>query len=141
MILPFKPLRYVFYRILKSKLRGPRETTPVLVACIATSVLLFFNLMLAVMVINMRRGLDLLPKMHRSNLEYVLVALMLGVAVRLMYTAWVGDGKLAILSKEFSRDPADRNSKIDLLFWGYVAFSAISPFVFAIFWHSRHTIS
>jgi hypothetical protein len=138
MLLPLKPRRYVFYRILKSKLRDPRETTPVLVACIATSLLLFLNLMLAVMVINVWRGVDLLPKMQRSYSEYVLVALMLGVAVLLMYTAWVDDGKLAILSKEFSRDPADHNSKLDLLFWGYIVFSAI---VFAIFWHSRQTIS
>jgi hypothetical protein len=141
MLLPLKPLRYVSYRILTWKLRDPSETTPILVACIATSVLLFFNLMLAVMVINVWRGIDLLPKMHRSNLEYVLVAAMLAVAVRLMYAAWIDEGKLAILSKEFSRDPAERDSTLDLLFWGYIVFSVMSPLVFAILWHSRQSAS
>jgi hypothetical protein len=139
MLLPLKPLRYVFYRILTSKLRDPSETTPVLVACIATSLLLFFNLMLADMIINAWRGVHLLAT--RSGFAYVLVAVMLAVAVRLMYAAWVDDGKLAILSEEFSRDPAERNFTLDLLFWGYIVFSPISPIVFAILWHSRQTVS
>jgi hypothetical protein len=88
MHLILKPLRYVFYRILTWKIRDPRESTPVLVAGIATSVLLAFNCMLVAMVANALRGRPLLPHDKLSNGDYVAVGLAPIAMTGLMNVAW-----------------------------------------------------
>ncbi len=52
----FKPVRYVFYRILTWKLRDPRESTPVVAASLVTVLLLWVNLLCATMITNAVRG-------------------------------------------------------------------------------------
>jgi hypothetical protein len=98
----FKPWRYVYFRILMWKLRDPRETTPVLVAGMATSVLLYLNGMLVLMVSNALRGRRLLPAEHLGNIGYAEFALALIATTALINLSWASDGKLARLSDEFS---------------------------------------
>jgi len=137
MNLILKPLRYVFYRILTWKMRDPRETTPVLVAGIGTSVLLFFNCMLAVMVVNALRGRPLLPQGRIGNGVYLAVALALIVTTGLMNAAWIDKGNFARLSKEFSSQQTEHRRVRTLLFWAYVVLSGATPIVLAIAWHAR----
>ena len=133
-----KPLRYVFYRILSWKLRDPRETTPVLVAGMATALLLFFNFLFAFMVANILMGHRVLPTQRLGNVEYVALGALFLMVVSMFNSAWVADGKFAELEKEFANGTPAQETVRTVLLWVYVISSAAMPVALAILWHATH---
>ena len=131
-----KPIRYVFYRILAWKLRDRSENTPVLVAAIATSLLLFVNGLLALMVINDLSGRPLLPELHRGLVEYVTAAILLLTAAGVMNSVWVAKGNFERLQQEFRVTTRRREDVRTILFWSYIVLSPMTPLVYAILWHA-----
>jgi hypothetical protein len=134
-----KPIRYVFYRILMWKLSDARESTPIFVACMATSLLLFCNVLAAFMVANVLGGRDVLPKQRLGNVAYGVVAILLLVSSWLMNSAWVADGRFAKLEKEFMSGTERRERVRIVLFWAYVILSLALPIALAIAWHAMNT--
>ena len=135
MLLLLKPIRYVFYRILASKLRDSTESTPVLVAGTATSVLLGFNVLLIYMLVNCVWHGKPFPKGYNSNLVYALIVLSFLALNRMMTLAWVDNGKFDDLQREFAGGDPHRKFVRSFLFWTYVVFSGAAPMVLAILWH------
>jgi hypothetical protein len=117
-------------------MRDTHESTPVLVAGIATTVLLIFNLMLAVMVANSLRGLRPLPEARMGNVQYLTVVALLIVSVGLMSSAWVANGNFTKLQMEFAKGTPHREAVRNILFWTYIILSAATPFAFAIIRHA-----
>jgi hypothetical protein len=138
-VLPIlKPIRYVFYRILAWKLSDRRESTPLLVAGFATSLLLAFNGMLAFMVVNQLSGRPLLSKLHREPVEYVITALLFLTAAGVMNFVWVANGSFVKLQEEFRPSTPTRETVRTVLFWSHILLSVVTPLVYAILWHSLH---
>jgi hypothetical protein len=133
-----KPIRYVFYRILVWKLRDVREDTPVLVAGLGTSLLLFLNGILAFMVINDLSGRALLPELHRGLVEYLTAAILFLTAAGVMGSAWFVNRNFDPLQQEFGVTTPTREHVRTVLFWSYIVLSAVAPLVYAILWHALH---
>ena len=138
MSLLLKPIRYVFYRILASKLKDSMESTPVLVACTSTSVLLEFNVLLIFMLGNCVWHGKPFPQGYNSNLVSALIVLSFLALNRMMTLAWVDNGKFDNLQREFAGGDPHRKFVRNILFWTYVVFSAAAPLVLAILWHKWH---
>jgi hypothetical protein len=130
-----KPLRYVFFRVLMSKLRDPSEPLPILVASTVTLVLLLFNVMGLTMIINIVMGhRDLLPAFPggRPAMAVVFVGCAL-LAYHTMRSAWAQGTGYANLVKEFAPDPHQDGIRT-ALFWSYVVVSGALPVLLAVFW-------
>jgi hypothetical protein len=138
MSLLLKPIRYVFYRTLASKLRDATEITPVLVACTSTSLFLGLNVLLVYMLVNCVWQGEPFPQGYNSNLLYPLIVASFLALNRMMTFAWVVDGKFDNLRREFAGGDPHRKSVRSILFWTYVVFSGAAPIVLAILWHKRH---
>ena len=132
------PLKYVFYRILAWKLRDPRESTPVLVAALATVLLLLFNAVTATMLVNGFREQALLPDFPggRFGLSAV-VLLFFVIGYNLMKSAWVENGRYHQLEREFQAIDQRTDRVRNALFWTYLVVSILLPFLLSIFWHPR----
>ena len=128
-----KPVRYVFYRILSWKMHDSRETAPVLVAAIATTLLLLLNAMLIFMTINAALDREILPAAKRSSL-FGPVAIILIASYFAMNSAWVANGRWNRLEAEFKAS----GRMLRTLFWCYIVLSIGAPFVFAVIWRSWH---
>jgi hypothetical protein len=134
------PVRYVFYQILSWKLRDSREDTPVLVASLATSILLWFNAVAAVMVWNGLLGRNSLLPLPYTRLElYGGAAVLLVVAHLAMARIWVDNGNYAKLVEEFETANRRRRRVRLALFWSYIAVSALLPPCLVIFWPKSPT--
>jgi hypothetical protein len=130
-----KPLRYVFYRILEWKLRDRREATPVLVAALATVLLLFLNVITATMLVNGFRGRLLLPNFPGGRIGLsgvLLIAFYLGY--NMMRLAWVENGRYDQLEREFQSTDTRIGTFRTALFWSYLVLSVLVPFLLSIFW-------
>ena len=132
MYILLKPIRYLFYRLLTYKLRDARETTPVLVACLATTGLLLFNLMSATMVVSYLAGRqDLLPALGRWTL-YAAIAVAAWLGYVAMRAAWVDNGNYARLVSEFQTRSQVRETLRAALFWSYLLLTIALPISLAI---------
>jgi hypothetical protein len=135
----FKPIRYVFYRILTWKLNDPRESTPVLVATLGTSLLLFTNALLILMLYDDYSGREFLPSLHRTPRTYGVVAVLLASLAWPMYSAWVAKGNFAKLQREFETGARSRSSSRTIMFWSYIVLTVAVPLIYAIVYSSlRH---
>jgi hypothetical protein len=130
-----KPLKYVFYRILAWKLRDKRESLPVLVAAGATVLLLFFNLIAAVMILNRLRGHDLLPD-PPGGIDGLAVFLLFSLAVGYlaMRYAWLDKSGFVELRREFRSGGPRTDALRSALFWTYIVASGALPFILSICW-------
>lgn len=130
-----RPLSYVFYRILAWKLRDPRESTPILIACLSTILLLFLNLLVVTMLVNGFRGHQLLPPFPGGRVG-LSTALLLSFAVgySAMRAGWVENGRYSQLDKEFQSSDARVERRRTALFWTYITLSIALPFILSIFW-------
>jgi hypothetical protein len=134
-----KPIRYVFYRILMWKLHDRTEQMPVLATAGVTTLLLFSNAILALMTFNDLSGRPPLPEVHRGLVEYVTGAILALAVAGVMNSAWVADGKFDQLQREFRVTTRTRENVRTVLFWGYIVFSAVTPFIYAILWPALHS--
>jgi hypothetical protein len=135
-----KPIRYVFYRILAWKLRDSRESTPVLVAGLATTLLIVLNCTLVMMcAYGLRGGGPLLPTGHFGPLHYLVAAAVFFASSSLMNSVWVANEKFAKVQHEFAGGTQRRQLVRTVLFWACVVASPVLPLVFAILWHAAHT--
>src|SRR5208282_1006157 len=130
MLFVTKPWRYVFFRTMKWKLRNPRDATPGLTAAFVTALLLYANLTTLIMIRNGLLGQSpLIPRLHRTPQLYAIGAcLALGFAW-LTNRAWVADGRFNKLIAEFEPLEIKRRLSRNLLYWGYIVLSVISPFL------------
>jgi len=128
-----RPMRYVFYRLLTWKLRDQRDSSPVLFASFATAILLSFNAMGVVIIVNIVRGYrPVLPDFPGGREALALAAVAIGLlAYAAMSAAWVQDGKFSRLVEEFKPDPY-RDRVRNILFWGYFVISIGLPVVLAV---------
>jgi len=133
-----KPIRYVYYRILLWKLSDRRENTPVLVAGLATSLLLTLNVMLTFMFINELSGRPPLPPLRFGLVAYLAGAIAFAAAAGAMNVAWVANGGFDKLQQEFRAAAPARESVRTVLFWSYIVLSVAAPLVFAILWRPFH---
>jgi hypothetical protein len=129
-----KPLRYVFYRILSWKLKDVSEALPVLASAGILFVLLGANLVGAYfLVVNLtnRPGAWLTTMLENGSRgpDYVVTALAAFAFTRLVTYAWVDNGRLEKLIREFQSAPADQERRRTILFWGYVLFSIAFPII------------
>jgi hypothetical protein len=127
-----KPLRYVFFRVLTSKLRDPYDPTPVLTASLVTILLLFGNAVGLTMIVNATMHRTLLPPFPGGHVALggtILVTAVLGH--RAMSAAWVEGTGLANLAREFAPDPALERRRT-VLFWSYVILSFGFPTALAV---------
>ncbi len=122
-----KPIRYVFYRILTWKLRDARESTPVFVAELLTSMLLLINGLFVFMAVNAFHGRALLPLFKRSSM-YAPVTLFFGASCLLMNWLWVENGRWQSIQTEFQK----QNRLPHILFWCYLVVSVAAPIALAI---------
>jgi hypothetical protein len=133
-----KPWRYVFFRTLTWKLRAsPDDPTPVLTAAFVTVLLLWANLVTSTMLFNVYLGRrPLLPKMHRTpELYFIAAAVALGFAW-LVNRAWVANGRFDRLIAEFKPLEIQHRPIRNLLYWGYIVLSVISPFLVIAIWRN-----
>jgi hypothetical protein len=133
-----KPIRYVFFRILTWKLKDYRESTPVLVASMATSVLLFFNVLLVAVLASVYQGRSIMPELHRTIGLYLEVGAFFLLISWLMSSAWVANGNLAKLQREFEAGGHASASIRNFMFWSYVVFSVAAPLIISIGWGLAH---
>jgi hypothetical protein len=135
----FRPLRYVFFRILEWKLHDTQENTPLLVASLGTFVLLCSNAILVTMLVNGFMGRPLIPRVSMErNVSYVLLAAAAIIFTRLTSKAWVENGRYQQLLREFAKTTDHHERVRTVLFWSYVLSSIVVPIALSIFW-PRHS--
>lgn len=137
LVMLLTPLRYVFYRILAWKLREQRESLPVLVAVGITVILLFYNLLAIVMIVNRLRGKSLIPDLPGGRIGLgISLVLSLAIAYLAMRSAWVENRGRVELEKFLAR--GTRGDPVrSLLFWTYIVVTMVAPFLLSILWRSE----
>ena len=126
-----KPLRYVFYRTLSWRRKHGRDRAAILEASISVSFLLFLNALLVGEIFITRSG-RAWPIIHRDFPTYLGASGAFFLMYVAMYFAWVANGKVGNLQREFDAPSPGRQKARSLLFWSYVILSAITPIAFAV---------
>jgi hypothetical protein len=117
-----KPIRYVFYRVLKWKLTiSPADPTPVFTAVGVITLLLIFNLAAIQVVVNHLTG-------------YMVIAAAFAAMYYLTNKFWVANGHWPELCGEFEQLEKTHGVLASFFFWFYVTLSVASPIVLVLLW-------
>jgi hypothetical protein len=130
-----KPVRFVFYQSLSSKLKDPTERMPILVASLTTALLLFFNAVGLMMLVNHLENRTLVPRLPGTRSLQVAVGIMCGlVFTQLTRRAWVDGQNFRRLENEFGAANGPAAKRPRLLFRAYVILTIVIPVAMVLCW-------
>jgi hypothetical protein len=128
-----KPIRYVFYRVLKWKLTiSPADPTPVFTAVGVITLLLIFNLAAIQVVVNHLTGRPLFGR--PTDADYMVIAAAFAAMYYLTNKFWVANGHWPELCGEFEQLEKTHGVLASFFFWFYVTLSVASPIVLVLLW-------
>jgi hypothetical protein len=128
-----KPIRYVFYRVLKWKLTiTPADPTPMFTAVGIVTLLLIFNLAAIQVVINHLTSRSLFGR--PTETDYILIVAAFAAMYYLTNKFWVANGYWSELCGEFEQLEKSHGVLALLFFWFYVSLSIASPIVLVLLW-------
>jgi hypothetical protein len=130
-----KPVRFVFYQLLSSKLKDPTERTPILVASLTTALLLFFNAAGLMMLVNHMEHRTLVPRLPGTRGLQVAVGITCGlVFTQVTRRAWVDGQNFRRLENEFGATDGPAAKGPRLLFGAYVILTIVIPVAMFLCW-------
>ena len=123
-----KPFLYVCYRVWRWKERNPREDFPLLVAMLAVTVLLSFNVFGAVMFAEYFARARWLEGLTRSQISSG--ALLIGSAIFLvLQLSWIRNGSFHVAAQEFAHEDYGARRRHTVFIWAYIALTIATPII------------